>query len=105
MVALLIKSRTGPSQPDLGGKERGGEGKGREKRDKVGKRRKKEGEKEKLPLRKMCRWSFNSDAFLQDCVTLNATCVLLFIPAAHLWLNYAKYVEPERERVSSPATD
>lgn len=33
LVALLIKSRTGPSQPDLGGKERGGEeGEGREER-------------------------------------------------------------------------
>lgn len=100
LVALLIKSRTGPSQPDLGGKERGGEEK--RKRGKEGKGRNKEEGKEKLPLSfKMCRWWFNSDAFFyknvwlsaHPCSLLNATRVLLSVPAARSWLNYAKYVE------------
>lgn len=98
MVALLIKSRTGPSQPDLGGKKRGGEEKRKERR-KEGKRKEKEGKKEKeksqLPLSIKCVGSVETLMhFLQDCVTFSTpvcslsdgTCVLLFMRPTLLWL-------------------
>lgn len=92
MVALLIKSSSGPSQPDLGGKERGAGERGREKRVKVGKGRK----KRKISVTtqcKMCHWGFKVDAFKQEGATLSTSVLLLTVTFHNRHPENSGYVE------------